>query len=183
MLVKMFTAFIAVYVLGICALYFDAYNFEDVRADYAVVFGNKVEIDGRVSDRLEARLLAAFELYQSKKVKKIAVSGGIGVEGYDEASVMAAYLISKGVPNTDVLLDHNGDNSHQTSKNVANIVGVNSSVVAVTQQYHISRAKMFLEHAGFVNVKGHYPHFYELRDVYSAIREVLAWIKYWVLKL
>src|SRR5262245_21950109 len=71
---------------------FDGLTDDPVPADVAVVPGNQVNPDGTPSDRLAARLDTALNLYRRGVVKAVLVSGGTGVEGFDEADVMAAYL-------------------------------------------------------------------------------------------
>lgn len=85
-------------------------------ADVAVVLGNKVHADGRVHKRLAARLDAAVQVYREKRCRAVIVSGGKGKSGYDEATAMARYLVGKGVPMRDVVLDHNGVNTWETAK-------------------------------------------------------------------
>ncbi|WP_421753735.1 hypothetical protein [Croceimicrobium sp.] len=58
---------------------------QPAQSDYAVVFGNKVNPDGSLSERLEARMRKALELYNDSLVAKIFVSGGLGKEGHYEA--------------------------------------------------------------------------------------------------
>ncbi|MCG7499708.1 YdcF family protein [Vibrio sp. Of7-15] len=180
---KLVKAACLIYLLCIAAIYVDSRNSTGFVADVGVVYGNKVEVTGLPSKRLEARLLAALELYTKKQVGKLIVSGGIGIEGYDEAQIMASYLISQGVSEDDILIDNLGYNSHSTSLNAAKLLSNKTSVVAISQQYHISRAKLSLRNAGFQYVYGYSPHFVELRDVYSYFREAPAWLKYWAFEL
>ncbi len=184
MFIKVIAIISTLYILSVIAIYADACR-ENVinEASHAIVFGNKVELDGHVSRRLEARLKAAIELYVDGKVRKILVSGGLGREGYDEALKMSDYLLSKDIPAVDILLDQKGVNSSMTAKNAVRMIGSNSRVVAVTQQYHVSRAKLALRNAGFKEVYGYYPAYYEARDVYSSLREVPAWVKYFAFGL
>ena len=70
-----------------------------------------------------------------------------------------------------------------TSINALKLVGFNSSVVAISQKYHISRTKMSLSNAGFKQVYGFSSDYTELRDIYAYLREVAAWFKYWLLSL
>ncbi len=148
--------------------------------DYAVVYGNKVELTGEPSNRLRARLDCAFELWSDSLVDSIIVSGGIGIEGFDEAAIMGEYLIERGIDSSLILLDHKGNTTHATALNCIDLIGADRSIVAVTQQFHISRAKLSLRNAGFSEVYGAYPQYRERRDLYSSIREVPAWLKYWV---
>lgn len=49
------------------------------------------------------------------------------------------------------------------------------SVVVVSQFYHISRTKLLFRQAGFTEVSGVSPVYFELRDVYSLLREFVAY--------
>ncbi len=53
-------------------------------SDVIVVFGNKVELSGVPSPRLEARLDRALSLYNAEQAPCVLVSGGVGKEGHDE---------------------------------------------------------------------------------------------------
>ncbi|GHB79792.1 hypothetical protein GCM10008107_31520 [Psychrosphaera saromensis] len=177
-LLSVFLYFIFVFYIVV-----DSRNSTDFKADVGIVYGNKVELTGKPSSRLEARLKAGAHLYEKKLIGKLIVSGGIGKEGFDEAKIMARYLLNNGVNRGDILIDSNGYNTNMTSINAFKLVGVESSVVAISQQYHISRAKMSLSNIGFKEIYGFSPDYTEFRDVYAYLREVAAWCKYWLLSL
>lgn len=179
-LLKILVFFALAYGLAITALYFDSYSEPDFVAEVGIVYGNTVEPDGKPSARLQARLMAALSLYQQQRIKKILVSGGIGKEGFDEARVMKEFLIAHGIPSADIQSDNHGNNSHLTALNAAALLGKETSVVAISQRYHLSRAKLSLRNAGFTQVYGFAAGFSEARDGYSWLREVPAWLKYWV---
>lgn len=174
---------ISLYLIAVLSLIIDANRETDKNAEYAVILGNKVELDGKPSRRLQARLDAGAELYRAGRVQKVIVSGGFGKEGYDEAHVMANYLIKNGIPADSIIVDHEGNNSHATSINSLTLTGKESTIIAVTQMYHLSRTKLSLRNAGFKEVSGHYPRYFELRDIYGITREIPAWVKYWIKKL
>ncbi|HHZ19063.1 MAG TPA: YdcF family protein [Firmicutes bacterium] len=87
------------------------------KADVGVVLGNKVEVTGQPSKRLQSRLDKAVELYRQGYFKYIIVSGGFGKEGYDEAEVMRDYLIKKQVPPDAVIVDNKGNDTYLTARN------------------------------------------------------------------
>ena len=62
------------------------------KADIALVLGSKVELDGKPSTRLRARLDRTLELYRAGYFPAIIASGGLGKERFDEAVVMRDYL-------------------------------------------------------------------------------------------
>ncbi|WP_188169574.1 hypothetical protein [Flammeovirga sp. EKP202] len=45
-------------------------------SEYAVILGNKVNENGTLSQRLQARVDKGFEIYTKRLVQKIVVSGG-----------------------------------------------------------------------------------------------------------
>lgn len=170
--------------LGILAssalLYADAAPLHNGYADYAIVYGSMVNPDASPSPRLQARLNAAIILLSKGNVGWVIVSGGLGEEGYNEAEIMRDYLISNGIAEDKIIVDAHGNTTHLTSRNAARITGTSANVVAVTQRFHVSRAKLSLRSAGFTNVTGYYPDYYEWRDIYSTFREIPAWLSYWL---
>lgn len=90
---------------------------EGRNADYAVIFGNKVNTDGSLSQHLERRLDCGLQLFKSQRVHGLIVSGGLGKEGYDEDTKMKALLIEHGVPDSVIVVDHKGDNTLKTVRN------------------------------------------------------------------
>jgi len=167
----------------IMTLYIDANQTCSIKMKWGIVYGNHVYLNGNPSARLKARLDAAFELYQMDKIQKIFVSGGTGKNGYNEAKAMFHYLIKKGVLSKNIVKDPLGFTSSKTSQNAFQLLGGDENVVAISQQFHISRTKLSLHNAGFKNICGYYPRYFEWRDIYSTLREVPAWIKYWLMGL
>jgi vancomycin permeability regulator SanA len=149
-------------------------------AEYAIVLGNKVDESGRPSPRLAARLVRAIGIYHRGDVKKIIVSGATGKEGYNEAITMAAYLRIKDIPRSDIIIDSLGYNTMATARNARAIVGEDRSVIVISQYFHIPRVKLAFSKAGFKRIGAAYPKYYELRDVYSLLREVPAYALYLV---
>lgn len=142
-----------------------------------VIYGNKVELSGEPSQRLKSRLDIGYDLYQDKKIDKIIVSGGIGVEGFDEAKVMKEYLIEKGIDETDIFIDSLGYTTRETSENAFGLLE-DGEIVGISQWFHIARVKLSLKQAGFEKVYWYAPTYFELRDIYSLFRELPAYVKY-----
>lgn len=151
--------------------------------NYAIVLGNKVETNGTPSKRLKSRLDNALKLYNNGKCKYVIVSGGVGVEGYDEAKVMKSYLKSKDIPDASIIIDSNGRNTHATALNSRKILLKEQAVIVVSQYFHLTRTKLSFKNAGFNKVYTSYPIYFELRDFYSIFREVPAYFKYFIKKL
>jgi vancomycin permeability regulator SanA len=147
------------------------------RADIGVILGNKVNEDGTLSARLTQRLACGLALYRTGRVPRLLVSGGLGKEGFYEGTKMREYLRRHGVPDTAITVDNAGNNTQQTVRNVAQLRSKLAirSVLVVSQFYHISRTKMLFRQAGFREVSGVSPVYFEWRDSYSLLREFGAY--------
>ncbi|WP_250492169.1 YdcF family protein [Caballeronia sp. GAWG1-1] len=149
-------------------------------ADVAIVLGNTVDADGSPSARLAARLERAFQCYQQQQCKLVFVSGGIEASGNDEALVMYRYLVRRGVPSRNIVIDRAGNDTWATARNASAFMrnrGLSSALV-VTQYFHLPRTMLTLRRFGVSNVSGAYPRFWEARDAYSVLREVPALVWY-----
>jgi vancomycin permeability regulator SanA len=156
----------------------DGLRDEKVNCEFAVILGSKVNDDGTLSDRLQARLDAGLELYRSHIVQKLFVSGGIGKEGFPEGDKMAEYLIQQGVAQNDIVTDNQGTTTRKTVANFSKQFPDCNSVIVVSQYFHISRCKLAMKQAGIENVYGVHARCCELRDVFSLFREFFAWYVY-----
>ncbi|MBI1320563.1 MAG: YdcF family protein [Candidatus Hydrogenedens sp.] len=171
---------ILVYALAMLAIVVAGMRDDTAKADAAVVLGNRIEADGQPSDRLRARLDRALELYESGMVPLVIVSGGIGLEGFDEATVMRAYLMDHGIPADRVIADSEGVNTWSTARNAARILRERDlhSAYAVSQYFHVPRTRLAFRRFGIETVYGAHPRYFEWRDVYSTFREVAAYAVY-----
>lgn len=155
-------------------------NDTPLEANVAVILGSKVNEDGSLSDRLKARLDKGLTLYADSLVKEIYVSGGLGKEGFYEGTVMADYLVSKGVPSNLIKVDNEGVNTRSTAVNFVRDYPLETSAITVTQYFHITRCKLAFRQAGVKNPKGVHAEIFELRDPYAAFREFFGYYKYLV---
>ncbi len=161
----------------------DGLNDYKGKADVAVVLGNRVFPDGSLSSWLKGRVDKALQLYRQGRVQKIYVSGGVNTkeEGDNaEGDAMKAYLVKQGVPETDVIADNNGQNTYLTAKDFMqwNESRHYTSVIVVSQFYHITRSKYILRKQGFKNVFNASSDVYSWKDVIGTLREVPAFYKY-----
>jgi vancomycin permeability regulator SanA len=174
-------ALLAVLAIAVGALLLDGLTDDLARSDVAIVLGSKVEPGGQPSVRLAARLDRAAQLYQDGIVPLIIVSGGPGIEGFDEGEVMRDYLAaSKGIPVDRIVVDSLGYNTGATARNSAAIMrarGLTSATV-VTQYFHISRTRLALRAQGIDPIRTAHARLLEWRDVYSTLREVAAMVAY-----
>ena len=152
-------------------------------SDVGIVLGSQVLTSGRPSARLQARLDKTIALYKIGMYKHVIVSGGIGKEGFSEASVMADYLVDYGaIPREAILLDEKGNTTKDTALNSSALMTANGfkTAVVITQYFHISRSKYALHQAGIKIVYSAHPQYFEWRDFYSIAREVVALPIYWL---
>ncbi|KGX89474.1 hypothetical protein N783_06340 [Pontibacillus marinus BH030004 = DSM 16465] len=179
-IVIFFIACISWFLLHSISIVVDGLNDELHKTDVAVVLGNKVNEDGTPSNRLQARMDKASELYHEGYFKSIIVSGGVGEEGFDESGVMKNYLINKKVPSENIIEDPNGYNTYKTAKNSKAVMNElkYQSVMVITQYFHIKRTELAFHKVGVEDVYSAHAHIFEFRDMYSIIREFPAYYKY-----
>ncbi|MDQ1161709.1 vancomycin permeability regulator SanA [Chryseobacterium sp. SORGH_AS 447] len=158
-------------------LIIDGISDEGKKADLAVILGSKVNEDGTLSERLEKRLESGIELYKSRRIKKILVSGGLGKEGFYEGTKMKEFLVSKGIPDSVIVVDNKGDNTRATVENTLELRSKMNfnSIVVVSQYFHVTRTKKLFKDQGFDNVSSVSPAYFEWRDLYSILREFPAY--------
>jgi vancomycin permeability regulator SanA len=151
------------------------------KADMIVVPGNTVFPDGTPSPRLQARLDMALKLYKEHHAPIIFVSGGTGVEGVDEAVAMFNYLTKNGIPSSAIVKDSLGINTAATARNAENYMRSNNlkSAIVATQYFHIPRTKLALERNGVQVAGTAYARYFEMKDIYSTLREVVAYPVYY----
>jgi vancomycin permeability regulator SanA len=159
----------------------DGLNDENTRSDIGVIFGNKVNPDGSLSERLEKRCDKGIEMYKDSLVGLIVVSGGFGKEGHYEGTKMHDYLVSKGVPKDKIIIDNLGNTTEATADNIRRMNLSANSITVITQYHHISRAKLAFKNNGYEKVYGGHADYFELRDIYSIVREFLGYYKYLLL--
>lgn len=115
--------------------------------DVALVLGAGVRRDGRPSLILRGRLQVALALHRAGKVRRLLVSGSPSSRGYSEPVVMRGYLVERGVPSQDVLLDESGVDTWSSCRNAAREFGLRRATV-VTTDFHLPRAVSLCRRAG-----------------------------------
>lgn len=148
------------------------------RADVAVILGSKVFPDGALSPELQARLERAVELEEVETSMTYVVSGGVGIEGPDEAEAMEAFLVKSGISEDRIMADSDGINTLESVRYIANNFPVETKIIVVSQFFHIPRVVLALRKAGFKNVSGAAVPPMFLSDIYSTAREVPALFLY-----
>jgi vancomycin permeability regulator SanA len=154
---------------------FDGITDKGANADIALILGNKVHEDGTLSRGLANRMQCGLKLYKEGRFKKIIVSGGKGKEGHFEGDKMREFLLQNGVPDSVIIVDNDGFNTRASVKNnllLREKLHFNS-VLVVSQYFHLTRSKMLFRKSDLI-VSSASPRFFEIRDIYSLIREFVA---------
>lgn len=109
-------------------------------ADAIGVLG-AAEYDGRPSPVYRARLDHALELYHRGIAPLIITLGGPGGDRYTEGSVGAGYLISKGVPEANIIAETESRNTEESARRIAVIARANGlrRIVVVSDDTHMFR--------------------------------------------
>ena len=109
-------------------------------ADAIGVLG-AAEYDGRPSPVYRARLDHALELYHRGIAPLLITLGGSGGDDYTEGSVGEEYLISKGVPEEDIIAETESRNTEESARRIAVIARANGlhRLVIVSDGTHLFR--------------------------------------------
>lgn len=93
---------------------------------------------------------------------------------------MQQYLRAQKIPSEHIIVDNTGINTLTTAQHTREILTKNNlhSVIVVTQFYHILRSVYALHKVGITEVYRAHAHFYEIRDLYSTARDIVAFYDY-----
>lgn len=124
---------------------------DHARSAQAIVVFGAAQFNGRPSKVLQARLDHALRLYRRKLAPVIVVTGGNQPgDRFTEATAAADYLISKGVPDDDILREVDGRSSWQSLAAAANFLtdrGIRR-VLLVSDPFHSFRITAMADELG-----------------------------------
>jgi len=153
---------------------------EALPADVIVVLG-AAEYRGRPSPVLRARLDHALDLYVRKLAPRIMTTGGAGGDPvFTEGGVGQTYLMSRGVPSEDIVVESEGNSTVESTALAGEIMrrmGLQSAIV-VSDGYHIYRVKKMLESDGLTvygSPRPERPHD-SLRERWNYVRQAIGYI-------
>lgn len=143
-----------------------------------IVLGAQVKADGSLSLQLQWRMEEALKQYRENP-QLIVVCGAQGSnEPAPEAHVMRDWLVERGVPSEQILMDDASFNTRQNLNNAKMMLpeGI-SKVLIVTSKYHLPRSMALAADIGFdaEGVGSPIKLIYWPKNHY---REALAWVKY-----
>ncbi len=113
----------------------------------ALVLGTSRRVNGRPNRFYTARIRAAADLFHSKKIRHILVSGDNSQRSYDEPTAMKEDLINLGVPEDRITIDYAGFRTLDSVVRAHRVFGQRRFVI-VTQRFHGERALFLARHHG-----------------------------------
>lgn len=148
---------------------------EAPQAQAALVLGAGLLADGSPSDPLRDRVDMAISLYQAGKVQKLLLSGDNRFVYYNEPAAMKAYALSKGIPETDIVLDFAGRRTYDSCFRAQAIFGLDE-IVIVTQNYHLPRALFLCNRLNVkaIGIPADQTRYLRSRYIFWRFREVVA---------
>lgn len=147
--------------------------------DAIIVLGAQVKPDGTPSVQLEYRLETALSAYQAQPRTIVCCGGMAGQEPAPEGQVMAEWLITRGVPASDVIAETESGDTRQNIRNAIRLLGGPCRVLVVTSDYHVPRALQMARDEGLEAWGLGAPTLPEYW-LKNRAREALAWGKYWL---
>ena len=148
--------------------------------DAIVVLGAQVKPDGQLSLQLTWRMDEAYAMWE-KQPSMIVTCGAQGAnEPAPEGQVMKEYLMAKGVPEEQILVDDTSFNTRQNLRNAARLLESAGAkqVMIVTSDYHLPRAMALAQDMGLSSSGKGSPTKAEYW-LKNYTREALSWLKYW----
>jgi uncharacterized SAM-binding protein YcdF (DUF218 family) len=153
---RILTAGVAIVTLcwtaSVCAVIGWSVQDDARRADAIIVMG-AAQYAGHPSPVLRARLDHAVELWKRGLAPRTILTGGIGTgETVSEAAVGRAYVRSRGVPDTAILLENEGRTSSESLRAAAELMharGLRDAIV-VSDPFHMLRLEILGRRFGIV---------------------------------
>ncbi len=130
----------------------EATKLEDVgNYDYGILLGGMMTYDAKTERigfrRSVDRLMQTIELYKTKHIKKIFISGGSGSiieKEMIESHYLKNYLLRIGIPERDILIEYKSRNTYENAVYTKETLGdkINdSSFLLISSSFHLRRAQ------------------------------------------
>jgi len=118
-----------------------------LKADCILVLGAGIRDNGTPSHMLEDRLKTGIQLYEMGTAPKLLMSGDHGRIGYNEVGVMKSFSVQRGIPDSNVFMDHAGFSTYESLYRARDVF-MAKKIIIVTQEYHLYRALFIAESLG-----------------------------------
>lgn len=121
-------------------------NIDDdkLNSEYALVFGNSMLIEERVTTSVNA--------YKDSRIKKMIFMGGInGISNQDNSSISEAFkmkelALSLGVKESDILIDDKSNNTFENIENAMKLLPKKVNHISIiTSEFHLKRCYAILK--------------------------------------
>ncbi len=145
----------------------------DFGADCILVLGAGLLPDGSPSLMLSERIQTGVDLYEAGVAPKLLMSGDHSRSDHDEVNAMKDAAMARGVPSTDIFMDHAGFATYDSFYRAGAVFGV-KKVVVVTQAYHLPRALWIARALGLEAVGVACDTRRYAGQLYRDVREILA---------
>ncbi len=143
----------------------------------AIILGAGVFKNGTPTDALRDRLDTGIQLYNEHAVNQLLLTGDDGAYHADEIDVMQRYILEHNVPTSTLIFDGKGYRTYESCKH-AKELGL-SSVIVVTQRFHLSRALYLCNKLG-LNAVGASADRHTYRSIsYFWLRDLAASVEAW----
>lgn len=161
------------------------FNKDVGKSKYVIVLGALVNGD-QITLSLQYRLDAALSMYEQEEDLVFIVSGGQGKEeNNSEAFYMKKYLVEKGIPSKQVLMEDKSTDTYENLKFSKKIINQQTKdkevpITIVSNAFHMYRAKYIAQQVGFKEVytygaKTHLPtlpHYY-IRESVGLLKDMI----------
>lgn len=154
--------------------------------DYIILLGGGLKSNGTPSNSVQIRIDTASTLWKNfdKKCKVVVTGGQIYPAPFPESQMLERELEKRGVPVEFILQDDKALDTIQNLKNSAILLSekenksleeiLNSNIVIVSSDYHLSRVLLLAKRLGYKNVFGFGSETANYAILNSYLREILA---------
>ena len=159
------------------------------KIDYIILLGGGLKANGTPSNSVKIRIDTASILWKNfdKKCKVVVTGGQIYPAPFPESQMLERELEKRGVPVEFILQDDKALDTIQNLKNAAILLSekenksleeiLNSNIVIVSSDYHLSRSLWIAKRLGYKNVFGFGSETARYAILNSYLREILAVLK------
>lgn len=126
--------------------------------DWGIVLTGVTLNDHEPADRVyfhhgADRVTHAIQLYKKGIIRKVIITGGVGrvlTTGRPEADELASVMAMAGVPESDIVIERESDNTHRNAANVKEILSGEdgSKCLLITSAFHMRRASACFKKVG-----------------------------------
>lgn len=124
----------------------------DAAAENVLVLGQALE-NGIPTADLHHRLNTAEDYLRAHPESRLILTGGNpDPDGHTEADVMHSLLTIRGIPENRMIEEDKAATTEENFRNAAQLIDPSEPAILVTSNYHMHRAMMTAEDAGFTNI-------------------------------